>query len=68
MVGNFGMLDGKKYMWDGVTYGSEREADGRKDEYGQSGFETLLLPEDGKFLLNTRRVVTGMVIEGAPPL
>ena len=62
------VIDSKKYMWDGAQYDSEEEASGKKSEYEQNEFETILLQEDDKFLIYTRRVVTDVVVEGAPPI
>ena len=62
------LFDGKKFMWDGKEYGSEDEARGVMEEYGKDDFETELVEEDGKWLVYSRRVVTEIVVEGAPPI
>ena len=57
------ILDEKKFMWDGRTYMSESEADTIKEEYGKNNFETLMVQEEEKYFLLTRKVVTEVVIE-----
>jgi len=65
-------INGKKFMWDGVVYESEKEAQETMQKYKNDNFEVELLEESiddkKKFLLYTRRVVTEIVVEGdAPP-
>lgn len=48
--------DGKKIMWDGVTYDSEAEADGKAEGYRSHGFEAYMFSEEGKHFVYTRRV------------
>ena len=62
------MFDSRKYMWDGKEYGSEAEARGVAEDYGKEDFETQLVGEEGKWLVYSRRVVTEVVVEGAPPV
>jgi hypothetical protein len=61
------ILDGKKFMWDGVVYASEKEAQDTKKKYVDDIFEVELIEEEGQYLLYTRRVVTEVVVEGEPP-
>lgn len=61
------ILDTKKYLWDGETYESKPAAEEAEGKYKSENFETRLLEEEGKFLVYTRRVVTEVVVEGAPP-
>ena len=63
---NFKIIDGKKYMWDGVDYESESAALEHISKYRDDGFETKLIEEDEKYLVYTRRVVTEVVVEGEP--
>jgi hypothetical protein len=63
---NFKIIDGKKYMWDGEDYESKSVAEENISKYGNDGFKTQLIEEDGKYLVYTRRVVTEIVVEGAP--
>jgi hypothetical protein len=63
---NFKIIDGKKYMWDGEDYESKSAAEENILKYGNDGFDTQLIEEDGKYLVYTRRVVTEIVVEGAP--
>jgi hypothetical protein len=62
------MDDGKKYMWDGKEYATEDEAKKVAEEYASNGFETLNVTEEGKFFVYSRRLVTEVVVEGAPPM
>jgi hypothetical protein len=57
------ILDEKKYMWDGRTYMSESEANTIKEEYEKNNFETLMVQEEEKYFLLTRRIVTEIEIE-----
>ena len=57
----------RKFIWDGEAYDSRAAAEAKKGEYEGQGFETLLIEEEGKFLLYTRRVVKEVVVEGEPP-
>jgi hypothetical protein len=61
------IIDGKKFMWDGLLYESEKEAQEVKQKYADNNFEVRLLEEENKYLLYTRRVVTEIVLEGEPP-
>ncbi len=61
---NYKIIDGKKFMWDGEDYDSESAARTNIKKYGQEGFETRLLEEDGKYLIYTRRVATDVGVDG----
>ena len=62
------IINGKKFMWDGVVYESKKEAEDTMQKYKDDNFEVELKEEEGKHLLYTRRVVTEIVVEGeAPP-
>jgi hypothetical protein len=61
------IIDGKKFMWDGITYESEMDAQDAKKTFEEEGFEVERVEEEGKPLLYTRRVVTEIVVEGEPP-
>ena len=65
-------INGKKFMWDGVVYESEKEAQDTMQKYKNDEFEVELLEESiddkKKFLLYTRKVIAEVVVEGeAPP-
>jgi hypothetical protein len=66
LADSFKIIDSKKYMWDGEDYESEPAAREKMSTYGNDGFETKLIEEDGKYLVYTRRVVTEIVVEGEP--
>ena len=57
------IIDGRKFMWDGEEYDSEKKAKEIQQQYEENGFEVELCQEDDKVLLYTRRVVTEIVLE-----
>ncbi len=61
------IIDGKKFMWDGVTYESETDAQAAKKTFEEEGFEVELIKENDQSLIYTRRVVTEIVVEGEAP-
>lgn len=61
------IIDGKKFMWDGEVYESEKAAQEVKKKYEEDNFDVELIQEDNKHFLYTRRVVTEIVLEGEPP-
>jgi hypothetical protein len=56
-------FDGRKFMWDGEEYESEKDAKAAQKQYKENGFEVELCREDDKVLLYTRRVATEIVLE-----
>ena len=56
-------FDGKKFMWDGEEYDSEKNAKATQKQYKEKGFEVQLCRDDDNVLLYTRRVVTEIVLE-----
>lgn len=61
------MVDGKKFMWDGAIYETEKEAHEVKKKYTDNGFEVEIIEAEGKHLVYSRRVVTEVVVDGEPP-
>jgi len=57
------IVNGKKYMWDGVAYESKKEAQDMMQKYKNDDFEVELIEEEKQHLLYTRRVVTEIVID-----
>jgi hypothetical protein len=49
-------IDGKKFMWDGLTYDSKQKAYEVTVAYQSDGFDAQLFEEDGQFLVYSRRV------------
>jgi hypothetical protein len=49
-------FEGKKYMWDGMTYQSEDQARQAMETYSKDGFEVQLINEDQQHLIYTRRI------------
>lgn len=61
-------VNGIKFMWDGVVYESEKEAQDMMKKYKDDNFEVEMKKEEGKHLLYTKRKVTEIVLDGeAPP-
>ena len=57
-------FDGKKFMWDGQEYDSEKDAKAAQKQYEENGFVVELYRDDeGKVFVYTRRVVTEIVLE-----
>jgi hypothetical protein len=59
-------FDRKKFMWDGEEYASEGDARQKEKEYREKEFEAQVVSDNDKYLVYTRRVVTEVVVEGAP--
>ena len=49
-------FEGKKYMWDGMTYQSEDQARQAMETYSKDGFEVQLVAENHQHLVYTRRI------------
>jgi hypothetical protein len=62
------IINGKKVMWDGLVYDTEKEAQEVKKTYEDDNFEVEMVKEEEKYLLYTRRVVTEIVLEGEAPV
>ena len=62
------IIKGRKVMWDGVVYETEKEAQEVKKTYEDDNFEVEMVQEEEKYLLYTRRVVTEIVLEGEAPV
>ncbi|NIO16824.1 MAG: hypothetical protein GTN70_07475 [Deltaproteobacteria bacterium] len=62
------IIDGKKYMWDGAEYEDGQEANSVVETYKSSGFEVIMIEEESKYYVFTRRVVTDVKVEGTPPI
>jgi 3-mercaptopyruvate sulfurtransferase SseA len=56
-------FDGKKFMWDGEEYETEKQASSVEKGYREKDFEVQTYKEEGKVYLYTRRVVTEIVLE-----
>ena len=56
------IVNGKKFMWDGVVYESKREAQDVMQKYKNDGFEVESIEEEKQYLLYTR-FVTEIVID-----
>lgn len=61
------IINGKKFMWDGVVYESKEKAQDAMEKYKKDGFKVELIEEEKQYLLYTRRVVTEIVLEGKAP-
>lgn len=49
-------VEGKKFMWDGITYESDDQARQAAESYEKDGFVVQLLSEDGQYLVYSRRI------------
>ena len=58
------VVDNKKFMWDGVEYKDEGEANAAGGNYASARFEIHRIAEKDKVFLFTRRVVTEIKVEG----
>jgi hypothetical protein len=61
------IINGKKFMWDGVVYKSEAEAREVMEKYNSDGFQVEFIEEEKQYLVYTRRVVKEIVLDGKPP-
>jgi hypothetical protein len=57
------LFDGKKFMWDGKEYESDKEAAPIRKGYEEGGFDVEVHHEGGKTYLYTRRIVTEIVVD-----
>jgi hypothetical protein len=62
------IFNGKKFMWDGKIYTTEKERREVAQKYKDDGFEVEMVEEGGEYFLFTRRVVKEVVVEGTPPI
>ena len=51
-------VNGKKFMWDGVVYDSDDQAQQVMEGYAKDGFEVQKFVNEGQFLVYSRRVAT----------
>ena len=51
-------IDGKKYMWDGSEYETGEDAKKAQDTYKNDNFESELIDEDGKYLVEVYLTVS----------
>ncbi|OGP73843.1 MAG: hypothetical protein A2V86_09525 [Deltaproteobacteria bacterium RBG_16_49_23] len=61
------IISGKKFMWDGVVYPTQEEAQGVVEKYRKDNFEVESEEEENQFLVYTRRAVKEIVLDGKPP-
>jgi hypothetical protein len=59
------VIDGMKFMWDGVNYDNAADAGKAKEVYEHDHFDARVVEEDGEYHVYTRRVVTEVVGEGS---
>lgn len=65
MPNNLIIIDGRKFVWDGVDYDSAEEATQKMQKYKNDAFEVEASEEDGKTYLYTRRVVKEVIVQNA---
>jgi hypothetical protein len=61
------IINGKKFMWDGIVYPSQEEAQGVMEKYKKDNFEVEFVGEKNQFLVYTRRIVKEIVLDGKAP-
>ena len=61
------IINGKKFMWDGIVYPSQEEAQGVMEKYKKDNFEVEFVGEKNQFLIYTRRIVKEIVLDGKAP-
>jgi hypothetical protein len=49
-------VEGKKFMWDGITYESDDQARQAAESYEKDGFVVQLLNEEQQYLVYSRRI------------
>ncbi|MCP4754737.1 MAG: hypothetical protein GY866_27975 [Proteobacteria bacterium] len=59
--------DSRKFMCDGETYESHKDAVDKKQAYEEKNFDVRIIEEEGKLYIYTRRVVTEIIVEGEAP-
>jgi hypothetical protein len=65
MPSNVILMNGKKFMWDGVDYPSGEKMSETMKKYKADGFEVEQCEEAGKTYLYTRRVVKEVIVPNA---
>lgn len=65
MPNNLIVIDGKKFIWDGVDYLGGEQVSEKMQTYKKDGFEVESSEKDGKTYLYTRRVVKEVVVQNA---
>ena len=51
-------VNGKKFLWDGVTFDGDAQAQHVMEDYAKEGFEVEKFVEDGHYLVYSRRAAT----------
>jgi len=62
------VIDGRKYLWDGMEYEDAQEARRVMEGYQAGGFDAGLVQEGERWYVYTRRVVAGASVADAPPV
>ncbi|MBI5245006.1 MAG: hypothetical protein HY922_15180 [Elusimicrobia bacterium] len=60
------ILDGKKFLWNGVEYEARKQAEEASSAYEKEAFETRMIEEGGKHLIYTRRVAAQQTATETP--
>jgi hypothetical protein len=63
MPNNSIVMNGKKFMWDGVDYPNGKEVAEKMQKYKNDGFEVEIVEEDRKSYLYTRRLVKEVIVQ-----
>ena len=49
-------VNGKKYMWDGEIYNSEKDAVETSKSYEKDGFDIHMFEQDNEYMVYSRRI------------
>ena len=55
MAADYRDMGGRRFYWDGASYGSPEEAEEAAEKYADDGFEVLVLEAEGGHLVYSRR-------------
>jgi len=58
------VFEGEKFMWDGKEYATMQEAQKAEIVYQQEGFEIMVVEDQGKFHIYTRKVIKEVIVQG----
>lgn len=62
-IQNIKVVEGRKFIWDGLIYDSQDALNNALSSYANDGFETKVFKEDDRYLVYSRREVKTVVIE-----
>lgn len=60
---SYRIVNGRKFMWDGLAHESRGAAEEAASRYKSDGFETELMEEEGEHIVYTRREARTVAVE-----